>query len=852
MTLMRFSPVNLSRLSNFVGVDQLSGPDGAPIWSPNASAVLPTLPRGRQRLAGIPFVLGPKHGGAPRCLVFGTCAESVLIPTQGLATYVILAHFCNLCQDPEREGDLPGVTAGLITRVGEHLADYALVYADGREHRQPIRRRFEINDVLLQVGSECFAALPHAADEPVDPRGPSPRYMWGRYQTGVVFGGFVRPGRSPVATCWIYALANPDPERPLQGIRIEPTGADTFAIVGITLYAGQDHPLQRRKLETLRITLPEAVQPDSLSLSADLGTVARRYAVPSFLPGKWLAAPIQGWGEEEADGGPTAEIMVDVTASADATLKVGASELHMRAIYEKGRAETPDGRVHAELLTPQREWLHVSVVDSTTGRPTPVRIHFRSPDGRYLPPYGHRHEVNDDWFEDYGGDCKLGSTQYAYIDGRCQAELPIGEVYVEVCKGFEYKPVRQKIQIQPGQREVSLTIDRPLNWRERNWVTADTHVHFISPQTAWLEAKAEGVNLVNLLASQWGDLFTNVADFTGGLSGSSSEDTLVWVGTENRQHVLGHMSLLGLKGTPVEPMCAGGPSESYIGDQVWTTMAEWADACREREGLVVAPHFPIPYCEVVADIVLGKIDAVELCDFRLPSPDTYAVLEWYRFLNNGYRLSAVGGTDKMSASVPVGGVRTYAQLSDEEFNFANWAKAVRAGRTFTTTGPLLDLRVEGHPPGDELRLPAGGGTLAVEARAESMQPFHTLQVVANGKVVAAAVAEGDGRKCVLRANVRVGGSGWVAARCWGPDRVWQRLPLRLAAHTSPVYIVAGDRDAFAPSDATFMLTMLEGGLAWLDTLSIRADPERHLRNRKVFEDARAALHQRLHAAGMPH
>ena len=55
----------------------------------------------------------------------------------------------------------------------------------------------------------------------------------------------------------------------------------------------------------------------------------------------------------------------------------------------------------------------------------------------------------------------------------------------------------------------------------------------------------------------------------------------------------------------------------------------------------------------------------------------------------GYRVAAVGGTDKMWACMPVGGVRTYAQLGDAEFTFANWAQAVRAGRTFTTSGPLI-------------------------------------------------------------------------------------------------------------------------------------------------------------------
>jgi hypothetical protein len=457
--------------------------------------------------------------------------------------------------------------------------------------------------------------------------------------------------------------------------------------------------------------------------------------------------------------------------------------------------------------------------------------------------------VNDNWFEDYGADLKLGSTQYAYVDGRFQIELPVGEVYVELAKGFEYQPLRRKLHIEPGQRELRLQIGRAMDLRREGWVTADTHVHFISPQTAWLEAQAEGLNLVNLLASQWGDLFTNVGDITGEVSGVSRDDTLIWVGTENRQHLLGHISLLGSKGSPVFPLCAAGPSESYLGDPTWTSLAEWADACRQREGVVVMPHFPIPYCEVVADIVLGKVDAVEIRTFFGPTLSDFGTTEWYRFLNCGYRVAAVGGTDKMSAGMPVGGVRTYAQLRDEDFTFESWARAVRAGRTFTTSGPILGFRVEGRSPGEEIQLPAGGGTLEVEAWAQSVQPFHELQVVVNGRVVARKETTEGTTHTRLSAQVRLGGSGWLTARCVSRLKVWHVWPVHIAAHTSPVYVVAGGEELFSPSDAAYMLTLLDGGLTWLDTLSIPASPEKHQHIREVFHHAQQHLQGRLHEHG---
>jgi len=449
--------------------------------------------------------------------------------------------------------------------------------------------------------------------------------------------------------------------------------------------------------------------------------------------------------------------------------------------------------------------------------------------------------------EDYGGDLLLGDTPYAYIDGTFRIELPVGEdVLVEVTKGFEYKPVRKCLTIEPGQKELIFSMQRETHWRERGWVTADTHVHFISPQTAWLEAQAEGVNLVNILASQWGDLYTNLLDITGKVSGVSEDDTIIWVGTENRQHVLGHISLLGGKGKPVFPMGTGGPDEGYFGDPTMMSLAEWADLCHEREGLVILPHFPQPYCEAAADIALGKIDAVEIRNF-IPGIESSGMQEWYRYLNCGYRVPVVGGTDKMSAGIPVGGVRTYARLiGGEELSFASWANAVKAGRTFTTSGPLIDISVEGRYPGDFLMLPEMEGTINYEAYIESIYPVDELQIILNGKVIDGITSRQGEKNIKICGEAKIFESCWIAARCVSrlkAQHTW--LVNHVAAHTSPVYVQCGLGEIFNPSDATYMLTLIEGGLTWLDTLSITASPERHKALQNTFYTARDAIAKRL-------
>ena len=66
--------------------------------------------------------------------------------------------------------------------------------------------------------------------------------------------------------------------------------------------------------------------------------------------------------------------------------------------------------------------------------------------------------------------------------------------YYEISKGFEIRPVRKVVEVGPNTTAIEVVLEKVLPWRERGWVTADTHVHFLSPPTAGLEGTAEGVN----------------------------------------------------------------------------------------------------------------------------------------------------------------------------------------------------------------------------------------------------------------------------------------------------------------------------------------------------------------------
>ncbi len=817
-------------------------------------------PGGARVFRGIPFLLGSDDAQAKSWIVLTNrpaswAKSSVEIPLRQKADYVCAAAFC----DWDENETPPSAVEDVVEKVGECLANAVLVYEDGNERSLPIRRRFEVNSPSTFWGHLSYASVPHLREAPrklTDPL--SNGTDWGDLQIGAWDVSYPSGPWEGTAIVWVSALSNPEPARTLRALRLVAVSEDPLVVCGLTLFHGHENPLRYDRLTLYRLTLPEADGDESRwKVDVDLGVVARVSVANDFDPAKWLVAPGAGLGEHTRLNRRARHLYAEVAASPEATLVLRDTKTEKEYEFDLGQVtlgRQSAGRLRGtsiDVLEREKVWLHGQVLDATTRRPTPVRLAFRSKEGRYIPPYGHRTEVNAGWFQDYGADVKLADSSFAIVDGTFQVELPVGEVYLEMSKGFEYQAVRKKLNIAPGQRDLVLEISRMADFRSQGWACADTHVHFLSPSTAILEGQAEGLNLINLLAAQWGDLFSNVGDLFQGPLTSRDGETIVWVGTENRQHILGHLGLLGGHGAPVYPMSASGPEESYLGDPLWTSLADWADECHKQQGLVVAVHFPYPTAEIAADIVLGKIDALEI----RPSQgyfNTLRFLDWYRYLNCGYRLPCVGGTDKMGAWTPPGSLRAYAYLGQEEFNMDHWAAAVRRGNTFMTSGPLLLFRADGHVPGDEITLGAGGGTVEVEAKATSYVDIHSLEIVFKGKVVAAREEHGGTRQMTLRERVQVSGAGWLAARCasrLGPSVAW---PYGIEAHTSPVYVRVPGQELFSASSAAYLLTLIEGAETWAQNLATRPDAERRARVLKVFGDAREHLHRRLHEHGIPH
>ena len=777
---------------------------------------------GAQAPWGVAVEMAGESG--PRVVLLAKGKPEVEVRLRGAATHLCFVH--EWAQIPETvRRDQP--------REGLVVGEYEIEYADGTRHALPVRARFEVR--MIESPGPTWRAVGFEMHRAIDPAAPPGDEFWGRRQHG--FAGQTRGG--PL----LCPMENPFPEKRLRSVTLRGLQESPLLVAGLTLYEGSDSPVRHLPRRTYRVHAPGGPAKVE-SAEVDLGVVTRVEQTTGPRGKRWLESKDAGTSTPDPDRG--AEDLIEVVAARDAELSVTLAGRRSPMRFSVGEAfeqgKSASGRARLEALGQRRQWMRVTIVDASTGRPTPARVHFSGARGEYLAPYGHHAQVNPNWFEDYGADVIVGGRNYAYVPGEFNTDMPVGDVFVEVTKGFEYTPLRAKVTIRPGQRELKLKVRRWTDLRSEGWVTADTHVHFLSPQTAWLEAQAEGVNVVNLLASQWGRLFTNVGDISG-KPNVVEDDTIVFVGTENRNHMLGHMSMLGTRDLPVFPMCCGGVGESFIGDPDFRMLAEWATENRAKGGVVVRPHFPnCGFTEDPVPILAGLVDALEV---RVQGDENFATQEWYRYLNCGYRVAVCGGTDKMSATVAVGSLRTYALLDpNRRFTYAAWAKAVRAGRTVSTTGPLLDLQVEGRGIGETIDMPAGGGTVEFNAEARCFAPLRRVEIVVNGRVVARATGAPGATKLRLRGKAKITGSGWIAARCSGRDPSGG-LYGAMAAHTSPVYLRCGDQRAFDGPAAEHMLTLVEGGIEYLNKLATVFDESSRKRMVKLFNEARRELKGRL-------
>ncbi len=483
-------------LTNTLSLDLLRESE---LLSGRLREALPHAPQGEIAAWGLPFQVD----GA--LLIAGEPVALSLPPLA--ARWLVFLHTSDLRPLEPGPGGFVSPMAG-EGHLNELAAAYMIQYEDGSEQRAEVRRRYQVGTFQRRWGENCFQAVPSHKPFPV--RGAQEQLQpdWGVTQMRVS-----AVESNPKCLTWLWAWENPEPDKPITGLRFEPA-CGSMLLFGISAGSAVDMPLRWRRRRKALLTIPDeltfdpTLDEDGLlsQIQLDLGQVIS--ALPQY------KYPYEQWEEGYNNQLPRQsrhDWIVEYSAHREARFHLwDGSALPVAAV--EGRQPNPC----LLSIPPARQRVRLRVVEQGSTRPVAVKLHLHGDYSEYLAPVDRHRILNPAWFEDYSVDFKHAWVHpCTYIPGETTVDLPLGPVYAEISKGFEIRPIRKILEIQPDTEEITIELERVLPWRERGWVTADTHVHFLSPMTAMLEGAGEGVNVVNLLASQWGELMTNVGDFDG-------------------------------------------------------------------------------------------------------------------------------------------------------------------------------------------------------------------------------------------------------------------------------------------------------------------------------------------------
>ncbi len=506
--------------------------------------------------------------------------------------------------------------------------------------------------------------------------------------------------------------------------------------------------------------------------------------------------------------------------------------------------------------------LSITVLDAATRQKTPVRVRLQDAAGAGPRVSGAlavsesalpvpKQAIAVMWGQqDRAEGYALQPDGSFYADGAFDAAVAPGGYTLTVSKGFEY--VRQSIRLDVPAgagltRDVSL--DRWVDMPARGWYSSDDHIHLRrSPGddaaiVRWIAA--EDIHVGNLL--RMGDFWaTYFMQYSFGPKGRYGEIGR-WLSPgqeEPRTPEIGHTISLG--------------ADQFVRfSQDYYSYDRLFDRVHELGGVTGFAHQGVSfhgYRGMVLNTLRGKNDFLELAQYCVPE-GPLALDHYYMFLDLGVKLTALAGSDfpwcgrGPAYGLPgpqlaqIGNARFYTYVGGP-LTFDSWFAAVKAGRTFATTGPMLLLTVNGRMPGDTLDV-ASGTRVRVKAEAlghPAQVPLESVEIVGHGRVLARAEGR-DAARLTTEIEVPIEHGMWIAARA--------RAGAPQAAHTTPVYVTVNG-GSFANADtlgarldaAEMYLREIEAELASPGTsLDSQAARHREQLERQIVE-ARKIIAQR--------
>ncbi|MGC4054091.1 MAG: CehA/McbA family metallohydrolase [Paludibaculum sp.] len=440
----------------------------------------------------------------------------------------------------------------------------------------------------------------------------------------------------------------------------------------------------------------------------------------------------------------------------------------------------------------------------------------------------------------------LAIENRSYLDGfRCDGEfrkaLPVGPARLSITRGFDFLAETREVHIRRGETtglEIRLRRRSPIF--ALGWRCGDHHIHMTHGESRIrvdfdyiaLAARAEGLDQISV-GQSW-----NIPNPTATAAEqecrrvSTSDCTLSWNLEAPKNYyrgdasrTLGHCWFIGARASDtIAGELLSLSAQDYESEKEPTANFESHALIHAHGGVVAYTHpcrwwwgqwggrggFPVEERKFVSNL------AAEL-PFDTVAGPTYDAMDilmqthekevnangqklWFLLLNHGYRIPATASSDATfdneNRGTP-GKVRVYSQIEGQPTIVAA-AGAIRGGRSFVTSGPLLLLEVDGHGPGSTL-LAHGAQRRVARLRAWpsgiSGERLTAVELLRNGEVMRTFTPPAEGGVFEAEHSWTEEGDAWIIARCFGRNRDTQ------VAITNPVYLDRSVWTAAAPAKA---------------------------------------------------
>jgi hypothetical protein len=409
-----------------------------------------------------------------------------------------------------------------------------------------------------------------------------------------------------------------------------------------------------------------------------------------------------------------------------------------------------------------------------------------------------------------------------------KADPPPGRYRITASRGHEYRPASVEITV-PQAGPVDLTLERWVDMASRGWFSGDVHCHLprtgletvilaadlnvTFPLGGWVTDTAHFPNTNNKVKEPWPGNRMGIADSRHVFWSANTEyELFTQNGAKNALGallILRHRDPLALTVPPLTPLLEKAREEGAILDLEkhnwpWSMVLpaigavdlfELANNHLWESGFGVTNWYTeyVPDYMCIAKTADGRIDERGWLSFGLQN--------WYALLNCGLKIAPSAGTGAGVHPVAPGFGRVYVRMPDGTFDFDEWCKGLKLGRSFVTTGPMLFLTVAEKHPGAKLEWDpdskaAKGGLddgedargVPVICRVESEFAIESLEWVVNGEPQKADLGGPIGAKAAFsafaRARLPMERSGWIAARVIAKTADGRPR----FAHTAPVYV----------------------------------------------------------------